>query len=152
MLSHSPASTAPARLEDLPRALIDVAVRVCREIHNDPPEAVAAMLEDLRYWPAESWDWLTSHFRQQLPNPPAITADPAATCGGCLHSRPTSHPAILRCATGVPSGLPIGGRWSTDPHDCPEFTDRSTGAIRKPVTKTRDKTPTTTRDPFNPFD
>lgn len=151
VLSRSP-STAPVRLEDLPPALIDAATRVCRELHNDSPEAVAAMVDDLRHYPAESWPWLIDHFTAQLPPLPAITADPAATCGACLHGRPTQHPAILRCATGVHSGLPIGGRWSTDPHDCPEFTDRQTGATRRPVIATRDKTPTTTRDPFNPFD
>jgi len=151
VLSHLPASSAPVRLEDLPPALIDAATRVCLDLHNDPPEAVAAMLEDLRHWPAESWDWLTDHFRRQLPPPPAITAS-SATCGGCLHSRPTNHPAILRCAAGVQSGLPTAGRWHTDRHDCSEFTDRATGAIRKPVITTRDKTPTTTRDfSYDPF-
>jgi len=144
-----PASLNPVSLEQLPPALIDAAVRVCLELHNDGPEAVAAMVDDLRHWPADSWDWLNDHFMAQLP---AITADLPTTCGNCLHSMPASHPAILRCADGVPSGLPIGGRWSTDPHDCHEFTDRSTGAIRRPVITTRDKTPTPTRDPFNPFD
>lgn len=146
-----PASISPVSLGQLPPALIDSATRCCVEIHGDGPEAVAAMVDDLRHYPADSWPWLIDHFTAQLPALPSITTAPT-TCGDCLHSRPTSHPAILRCAAGVQSDLPVGGRWSTDPHDCPEFTDRQTGATRRPVITTRDKTPTTTRDPFNPFD
>ena len=147
-----PASLNPVSLEQLPPALINAATRVCLELHGDGPEAVAAMVDDLRHWPAASWDWLTSHFQAQLPPLSAITADLPTTCGNCLHGRPTQHPAILRCAAGVPSGLPTGGRWSTDPHDCEQFTDRQTGATRRPVITTRDKTPTTTRDfSYDPF-
>ena len=150
MLSHSSASTAPVRLEDLPRALNDVAVRVCLEMHNDGPEAVAAMVDDLRHWPANSWDWLTAHFTAQLPPPPALATAPT-TCGDCLHGRQTDHPAILECERGVPSGLPIGGRWHTDRHDCPEFIDRQTGAIRKPVKTDPRPTQTETFINFDPF-
>lgn len=74
-----PASLNPVSLEQLPPALIDAATRVCRELHNDPPEAVAAMLEDLRHYPADSWPWLIDHFTAQLPSLPAITADPPAS-------------------------------------------------------------------------
>jgi hypothetical protein len=150
MLSHSSASTAPVRLEDLPPALIDAATRVCREPHNDPPEAVQEMLVDLAYYPPASWDWLTAHFTAQLPALPSIATAPA-TCGDCRHSRPTDHPAIVRCAAGVPSGLPVGGRWSTDPHDCPEFTDRQTGATRPPVKTEPRPTQTETFINFDPF-
>lgn len=146
--TDNPASTAPVHLEDLPPSLIDAATRVCRELHNDGPEQVQAMIDDLRHYPADSWDWLIDHFTAQLP---AITDTPP-TCGACQHSRPTRHPAILECGRGVLSGLPIGGRWSTDPHNCEQFTDRSTVATRKPVITTRDTTPTTTRDPsYDPF-
>ena len=68
-----PASLNPVSLEQLPPALIDAAVRVCVEIHGDGPEQVQAMIDDLRHYPAASWDWLTSHFQAQLPPPPAIT-------------------------------------------------------------------------------
>jgi len=149
---NNPASLNPVSLWQLPPALIEAAVRVCLELHNDGPEAVAAMVDDLRHWPADSWDWLTDHFRRQLPPLPATPADPAIACGNCLHSITTGHPAILQCAAGVPSGLAIAVHWHTDRHDCSEFTDRQTGVARQMVIKTRDTTPTPTRDPFNPFD
>jgi len=149
---NNPASLNPVSLEQLPPALIDAAVRVCRELHNDGHEAVAAMVDDLLHWPAASWDWLNDHFRRQLPPLPATPADPAITCGGCLRSMPTGHPAILQCASGVASGLAIAVHWHTDRHDCEQFTDRQTGVARQMVIKTRDTTPTSTRDPFNPFD
>ena len=146
----APASITPVDLAELPASLIDAATRCCVEIHNDPPEAVAAMLADLAEYPPDSWPWLTSHFQAQLP--PLVITDTAATCGACQHSRPTQHPAILDCAAGVLSGLPIAGRWHTDRHDCERFTVQATGAVRRTVVKTRDKTPTTTRDPsYDPF-
>lgn len=140
---------------NLPAELIEAASRVCREIHKDGPEAVAAMLADLAEYQPDRWPWLVDHFTRQLPNPPA---DPApavviATCGACRHGLLNDHhPAILGCAAGVPSGLPIAGRWHTDRHACPEFTDRHTGRKPRPINATREKTPTETRDPFNPFD
>ncbi len=146
MLSQSPASITPVSLAELPASLIDAAVRVCREIHNDPPEAVAAMLEDLRYYPPASWGWLTEHFRQQLPA--ITTAVPAITCGNCQHGKSTSHPAILTCAAGVLSCLPIAGRWATDRHDCPKFIDRAT--VRPVKTDPRPtQTETLNHDPFS---
>jgi hypothetical protein len=148
-------SVSPEIPTTLPADLAEAATRVCIEIHGDGPEAVAAMLADLATYPEDSWAWLTEHFKNQLP---ALPADPALviTCGGCTHSEATQHPAILACAAGVPSGLPIGGRWATDRHHCPEFTDRVTGRKPAPINTTREKTQTTTRnttrDPFNPFD
>ena len=141
-------------IPNLPAELITAASRVCREIHKDNPEAVAAMLADLAEYPPDRWPWLVDHFTRQLPDLPADPAPDAitATCGECRHGTPSQHhAAILGCGLGIPSGLPIAGRWSTDRHHCPEFTDlhRPTPA---PITPTRDKTPTETRDPFNPFD
>jgi len=136
---------------NLPPELAEVATRCCVEIHGDGPEQVQVMVDDLCHYPAASWDWLTSRFQAQLSPLPATPADPAITCGTCLHSRPTQHPAILRCAAGVQSGLPTAGRWHTDRHGCHEFIDR-TGAIRKPVVTTRDTTPPKTRDfSYDPF-
>jgi hypothetical protein len=136
----------------LPADLTEAATRVCVEIHGDGPEAVAAMLADLADYPPASWTWLTEHFQKQLPTLPA---DPALviTCGGCTHSEPTQHPAIVTCAAGVPSGLPIGGHWHDDRHHCPEFTDRLSGRKPAPITATREKTPIKTRETsYNPFD
>ena len=47
----------PVAIEQLPERLVTAATRVCVEIHNDPPKAVQAMLEDLTWndqadWPA----------------------------------------------------------------------------------------------------
>ena len=142
---------------NLPAELIEAASRVCREIHKDGAEAVAAMLSDLAEYPPASWPWLTDHFRSQLPAPPA---DPApavviATCGTCRHGLPNDHhPAILGCAAGVPSGLPVGGRWHDDRHHCPAFIDRVTGRRPAPIkTEPRPTPPRPTRTdiPDNPF-
>ena len=133
----------------LPAELVEAASRCCVEIHGDGPEAVAAMIEDLTHYQPASWPWLADHFRSQLPADPA----PVITCGTCRHGLSSDqHPAITHCAAGAASGLPIGGRWHTDRHHCPEFIDRATGRKPAPITTTRDTTPTTTRDPFNPFD
>jgi hypothetical protein len=135
---------------NLPTDLIEAASRVCVEIHQDGPEAVAAMLADLADYPPAAWPWLVDHFTRQLPD----LTEPAApiTCGGCRHGTAIDHPAITGCGLGIPSGLPIPGRWHTDRHGCPEFTDRHTGRKPAPMTTTRDTTPPETRDPFNPFD
>lgn len=140
---------------NLPAELIEAASRVCVEIHKDPPEAVAAMLADLAEYPPDRWPWLVDHFTRQLPPLPADTAPAVviATCGECRHGTPSQHhPAIVTCAAGVLSGLPINGRWHDDRHHCPLFVDRVTGRKPAPITATRDKTPPETRDPFNPFD
>ena len=142
---------------NLPAELLEAASRVCVEIHKDPPEAAAAMLSDLAEYPPDRWPWLTEHFRQQLPDPPTDPASDAitASCGACRHGLPNDHhPAILGCASGVPSGLPINGRWSTDRHHCSEFTDRHTGRKPEPI-KTQPRPtpprPTRTETPDDPF-
>ena len=149
------ATPATHRTTSLPPELIEAASRVCVEIHDDPPEAVARMLADLAEYPPDRWPWLVDHFRSQLPDMPT---DPApavviATCGECRHGTATEHhAAILTCGLGISSGLPVGGRWHDDRHHCPEFTDRQTGRKPAPITATRDKTPPETRDFYNPFD
>lgn len=141
---------------NLPPELIEAASRVCVEIHKDGPEAVAAMLADLAAYPPASWPALVDHFRSQLPELPA---DPApavviATCGECRHGTPSQHhAAILTCAAGVPSGLPINGRWSTDRHHCHSFTDRVTGRRPAPIkTEPRPTPPRPTRTEETPDD
>lgn len=141
----------------LPAELIEAASRVCREIHGDPPEAVAAMLADLAEYPPDRWPWLVDHFRSQLPDLPADPAPDAitASCGECRHGTPSQHhAAILTCAAGVPSGLPVGGRWHDDRHHCSEFIDRVTGRRPAPI-KTEPRPtpprPTRTETPADPF-
>ena len=151
------ATFATQHTTSLPPELIEAASRVCREIHKDPPEAVAAMIEDLSHCPPASWPALVDHFTRQLPDLPA---DPApavviATCGACRHGTPSQHhAAIVCCGLGIPSGLPIAGRWSTDRHACPEFTDRHTGRKPAPI-KTEPRPtpprPTRTETPDDPF-
>ena len=151
------ATFATHKNTSLPPELIEAASRCCVEIHGDGPEAVAAMIEDLTHCPPASWPWLADHFRSQLP---ALPADPApdaitATCGECRHGTPSQHhAAILTCAAGVASGLPIAGRWHDDRHACPEFTDRATGRKPAPIkTETRPTPPrpTRTETPDDPF-
>ena len=111
---------------ELPADLIEAATRCCVEIHGDGPEGVAAMLDDLLHWPPASWLWLADHFRQQLPDPVTNGLSPAAPticCGDCQHGTATDHPAILTCGLGIPSGLPIRGRWSTDRHGCGKYAE-----------------------------
>ena len=113
---------------ELPADLIEAATRCCREIHQDGPAGVAAMLDDLLHWPPASWPWLADHFRRQLPDPDENglrAAAPTICCGDCQHGTATDHPAILTCGLGIPSGLPIRGRWSTDRHGCGQFAARS---------------------------
>lgn len=117
----TPATHAPA---ELPADLAEAATRCCAELHRDGPEGVAAMLDDLRHFPPASWPWLVDHFNRQLPDPVANgfrAATPTICCGNCQHGTATDHPAILTCDLGIPSGLPIRGRWSTDRHGCGQF-------------------------------
>lgn len=117
---------------ELPADLIEAATRYCLEIHQDGPDAVAAMLADLQHYPPASWPWLTAHFRA-LEAPPRLSFDPlssrlsAHSCGDCRHGTATDHQAILECGLGIPSGLPIRGRWSTDRHPCGKFDALGTG-------------------------
>lgn len=119
------ATTATHDPAELPADLIEAATRCCVEIHNDGPEGVAAMLDDLLHYPPASWPWLADHFRRQLPGALADGfSGKVATlisCGDCRHGIATVHPAIVTCGLGIPSGLPINGRWSTDRHGCEGF-------------------------------
>ena len=152
------ATPAPLATHDpapLPADLIEAATRYCKEIHRDGPEAAAAMLADLRDYPPASWPLLVDYFTRQLP---ALPADPVrsaivATCGTCRHGVTTDRmAAVVQCAAGVPSGLPVAGRWHDDRQHCHKFTDRHTGSTPALITETQDTTQTATRDPFNPFE
>lgn len=124
----TPAALATHDPAELPADLIEAATRCCVEIHGDGPEGVAAMLDDLLHWPPASWPWLADHFRRQLPDPDGNGFRAAATticCGECQHGTATDHTVILTCGLGIPSGLPINGRWSTDRHGCGQFAARS---------------------------
>jgi len=115
-------------LDELPKRLTTAARRCCIELHGDGSEAVAAMLADLTYYDPTNWDALIPHFEAQL-SPPAPTRPrsvPEVTCGACTQARATPHPAILRCAAGVESGLATGGFWRDDRHLCASFEGRST--------------------------
>jgi hypothetical protein len=120
------ATTATHNPAELPADLIEAATRYCVEMHGDGPEAVAEMLDDLQHYPPASWPKLTNHFCA-LEAPPRLGFDPfpgrlsAHCCADCRHGTPTDHPAILTCGLGIPSGLPIRGRWSTDRHPCESY-------------------------------
>jgi hypothetical protein len=60
---------AANEIAPLPARLVTAATRVCREVHGDSAEAIAAILDDLRTQP-DDWDALTEHCEQQLPPPP----------------------------------------------------------------------------------
>ena len=122
--SATSATPAPA---ELPADLIDAATRYCVEIHQDGPEGIAAMLDDLLHYPPASWPWLADHFRAQLIDVEFPTMPTTVCCGDCRHGTATDHPAILECGLGIPSGLPIRGRWSTDRHRCGKFDALGTG-------------------------
>jgi hypothetical protein len=118
-------------LEELPKRLTTAARRCCIELHGDDPETVAAMLDDLTYYDPANWDALILHFEAQL-SPPAPTrprSAPDVTCGACAQARASPHPAILRCAAGVESGLATGGFWRVDRHSCARFEGRSTSNL-----------------------
>lgn len=88
----TPATHDPA---ELPADLIEAATRCCVEIHQDGPEAVAAMLDDLLHYPSASWPWLADHFRRQLPDLEGNglrAAAPTICCGDCQHGTATDHP------------------------------------------------------------
>lgn len=113
--------TPPAA--ELPKDLVEAATHYCVELHGDGPEGVQAMLDDLRHYPSSDWPWLINHFRQQLGAMPIWAFRPPASsssvrCIDCHHAIPTEHSAIMDCGLGLPSGLPIRGRWSTDSHFC----------------------------------
>ena len=118
------ATPAPA---ELTTDLIEAATRYCVEIHQDGPEAVAAMLDDLLHYPPASWPWLADHFRRQLIDVEFPTMPTTVCCADCQHGTATDHPAILECGLGITSGLPIRGRWSTDRHRCGKFDALGTG-------------------------
>jgi hypothetical protein len=117
----TPAALATHKPAELPADLIKAATRYCVEIHQDGPEAVATMLADLQHYPPASWPWLTDHFRAQLIDVAFPTIPTTICCGDCRHGTATDHQAILECGLGIPSGLPIRGRWATDRHRCEEF-------------------------------
>jgi hypothetical protein len=112
------ATPAPA---ELPADLIEAATRYCVEVHGDGPDAVAAMLADLQHYLPASWPWLTDHFRAQLIDVEVPTIPTTICCGDCRHGIATDHQAIMECGLGIPSGLPIRGRWSSDRHLCKTF-------------------------------
>lgn len=115
-------------LDELPKRMTTAARCCCIELHGDGPVAVVAMLTDLTYYDPIHWDALTLHFEAQLsppaPSRPRLATD--VTCGACAQARATHHPAILRCAAGVESGLATGGFWRDDRHLCASFEGRST--------------------------
>ena len=149
-VAEKPISASVINPSIVPAELIEAATRCCVEIHGDGADAVAAMLAELAEYPASAWPAQVTHFMAQLPTEPPATV---ITCAGCVHSVATSHPAILACAAGAESGLPIGGHWHTDRHYCPEFIDRLTGRKPAPINTTHDATPPTTRDSvYNPFE
>ncbi|MBM3273157.1 hypothetical protein FJY94_07945 [Candidatus Kaiserbacteria bacterium] len=112
-------------LAQLPERLVNAAIRVCREIHDDDEQAVQDMLEDLRWNDPADWEALISHFEQQLPPPPkAIPA--LVTCSGCSHAAPNPHhPAITHCRVGVASGVAANGWFDTDRHLCDKWEDHT---------------------------
>ncbi len=107
-ISAIPATQPPNDLEDLPAELKHYATRYCIEIHNDPPDAVGVMLDDLRYYETALWPWLTDYFRTRLPthlpsstpiepilstpeNPPWPTLSPPLPP---IPAQPTSNPVL----------------------------------------------------------
>jgi len=105
-------------LSELPARLIDAAIRVCREIHQDDDAAVQAMLVDLTWNDPTDWDALINHFEDQLP-PPAPKVMATVTCSGCSHAAPSPHhPGIVHCRVGVESGTATAGWFDTDLHLC----------------------------------
>lgn len=89
------------------------------------------MLTDLTFYDPIHWDALTLHFEAQLspPAPSKPRSAPDVTCGACAQARATPHPAILRCAAGIESGLATGGFWRVDRHSCARFEGRSTSNL-----------------------
>jgi hypothetical protein len=118
----TPAALATPDPAELPADLIKAATRYSVEVHGDGPDAVAAMLADLQHYLPASWPWLTDHFRAQLIDVEVPTIPITICCADCQHGTATDHPAILTCGLGLPSGLPINGRWSADRHGCERFT------------------------------
>lgn len=103
---HQPANDGHrASIDALPLRLKAAAVRVCLEIHGDPPEAVEEMLLGLAHCPHESWGWLTSHFESQLPE----TFDNRRSCRQCLNLSPVGY---CRSATNMPNAT---STWTPDP-------------------------------------
>ena len=127
----TPASLATPDPAALPADLIEAATRYCVEVHNDGPDAVAAMLTDLQHYPPASWPWLTDHFRRQLIDVEFPTMPTTVCCGDCRHSTATDHQAILECGLGIPSGMPIRGRWATDRHRCEGFAEMNHEGARR---------------------
>ena len=132
--SHSVEINFSARphvaIAELPARLVNAAVRVCREIHQDTEEAVQAMLSDLTWSDPKDWAALIDHFEAQLPPAPRKPIPSMGTCSGCRHAEYRDHPAIAYCKVGVESGIPIGGWWATDEHLC----DRRESSVRHEMT------------------
>jgi hypothetical protein len=55
-------------LHELPLELLTAALNFCVQVHHDNPREVAAMLDDLRRFPPERWDWLTRYFQDRTPS------------------------------------------------------------------------------------